>query len=68
MPKLRLYDPDAGRLLESEDQARQAAEWERQAAERECDELARANAALREQLAAAQAAARGATPPATSEP
>lgn len=80
VPKLRLYDPAARRLLASEaevqqmaeherevaEAARQAIERERQAIERERDELARENAALRERLAAVQAAA-GAAHPATGQ-
>ena len=74
VPKLRFYDPATGRLLPSEaearqaaEQARQAAEQARQTAERKADELARANAVLHEQLAAARAAARS-PQSATGEP
>ena len=80
LPKLRFYDRATRQVLPSEAEAqeigererqaverqRQTAERERQTAERERDELARAYAALREQLAA-QAATRG-TPPGADEP
>ena len=66
LPKLRLYDPATRQLIASVAEVQQMAEHELQAIERECDELARANAALREQLAAVQAAA-GTSHPATGQ-
>ena len=80
LPKLRFYDRTTRQVLPSAAEAqeigererqaverqRQTAERERQTAERERDELARAYAALREQLAA-QAATRG-KPPGADEP
>ena len=59
MPKLLLYDRATRQVLPSGAEAREATERER-------DELARENAALREQLAAVQAAA-GTSHPATGQ-